>query len=104
MPGMVHSRETWASKSATSREIYSASVNAHLTGVPVMRAMVLEFPGDISCEDLDRQYMLGDSLLSSDGYKCIFFEKGYYKKYTDALSGWKNLVPLSEEEMEELTD
>ena len=48
--------------------------------------------------------MLGGSLLSSDGYKCIFFEKGYYKKYTDALSGWKNLVPLSEEEMEELTD
>ena len=48
--------------------------------------------------------MLGDSLLSSDGYKCVFFEKGYYQKYTDALSGWKNLVPLSEEEMEELTN
>ena len=47
--------------------------------------------------------MLGDSLLSSDGYKCIFFEKGYYKKYTDALSGWKNLVPLSDEEMNEYT-
>ena len=43
--------------------IFSAAVNAHLTGIPVMRAMVLEFPGDICCEDLDRQYMLGDSLL-----------------------------------------
>ncbi len=31
--------------------------------------------------------MLGDSLLSSDGYKCVFFEKGYYRKYADALSG-----------------
>ena len=31
----------------------------------------------------------------------LFFEKGYDKKYTDALSGWKNLVPLSDEKMNE---
>jgi len=28
-----------------------------------MRAMVLEFPGDPGCDQLDRQYMLGPSLL-----------------------------------------
>ena len=28
-----------------------------------MRAMMLEFPGDPACDYLDRQYMLGDSLL-----------------------------------------
>ena len=43
--------------------MFTSAVNTHKTGVPTMRAMVLEFPGDISCEDLDRQYMLGDSLM-----------------------------------------
>ena len=33
------------------------------TGMPVMRAMLLEFPDDPGCDTLDRQYMLGDSLL-----------------------------------------
>ena len=43
--------------------LYSAAVQTHLTGVPTMRAMVLEFPEDIPSADLDRQYMLGGSLL-----------------------------------------
>ena len=33
------------------------------TGVPVLRAMFLEFEDDPTCVFLDRQYMLGDSLL-----------------------------------------
>ena len=36
---------------------------AHSKGVPVMRAMMLEFPGDPACAQLDRQYMLGPDLL-----------------------------------------
>ena len=32
-------------------------------GIPMMRAMALEFPDDPSCVHLDRQYMLGDDLL-----------------------------------------
>jgi len=43
--------------------LYAASVNAHRTGAPVMRAMAMEFFGDPACEALDRQYMLGESLL-----------------------------------------
>lgn len=35
--------------------------NAH--GWPVMRAMLLEFPDDITCRSLDLQYMLGPALL-----------------------------------------
>lgn len=35
----------------------------HETGIPVMRAMVLEFPQDPNCVYLDRQYMLGDRYL-----------------------------------------
>ncbi|WP_313152655.1 hypothetical protein [Lacrimispora sp.] len=29
-----------------------------------MRPMFLEFPEDLTCETLDKQYMLGDSLPS----------------------------------------
>ena len=39
------------------------AVEAHETGVPVMRPMLLEFPDDPACAYLDRQYMLGDDLL-----------------------------------------
>ncbi|WRT64223.1 uncharacterized protein IL334_001152 [Kwoniella shivajii] len=41
----------------------SHSIKAHETGVPVMRSMILEFPEDPATAYLDRQYMLGDSLL-----------------------------------------
>ena len=43
--------------------LYRAALQAHAEGVPMMRAMVLEFPGDPACTHLDRQYMLGDDLL-----------------------------------------
>jgi alpha-D-xyloside xylohydrolase len=39
------------------------AVEAHRTGVPMMRAMLLEFPADPTCRTLDRQYMLGGDLL-----------------------------------------
>ena len=38
-------------------------VVAHTEGTPVLRAMLLEFPDDPASDTLDRQYMLGDSLL-----------------------------------------
>lgn len=43
--------------------IFSKAVEASKEGLPVMRAMVLEFENDPACDYLDRQYMLGDSLL-----------------------------------------
>jgi len=43
--------------------LYQAAVEAHRTGIPVMRAMLLEYPDDPACLGLDRQYMLGESLL-----------------------------------------
>ncbi len=43
--------------------LYQAAVQAHQVGMPMLRAMMLAFPGDPACETLDRQYMLGDSLL-----------------------------------------
>lgn len=43
--------------------LYHQAALAHETGTPMMRAMMLEFPDDPGCDYLDRQYMLGDSLL-----------------------------------------
>jgi alpha-glucosidase (family GH31 glycosyl hydrolase) len=43
--------------------IYAQSVLAHETGLPLMRAMILEFPEDPATAFLDKQYMFGDSLL-----------------------------------------
>lgn len=52
--------------------LYSNAVYTHETGIPTMRAMVLEFPRDIPCTDLDRQYMLGENLLVAP----VFTESG----------------------------
>lgn len=52
--------------------IYEAAVTAHEKGVPVMRAMVLEFNDDFLCDDLERQYMLGENLLVAP----VFRENG----------------------------
>ncbi len=43
--------------------LYGAAQEAHTSGVPTLRAMMLEFPNDPGCDTLDRQYMLGDALL-----------------------------------------
>jgi alpha-D-xyloside xylohydrolase len=50
-------------KCALMPYLFGAAVQAHTHGTPTMRAMMLEFPGDRGCDYLDRQYMLGDSLL-----------------------------------------
>ncbi|CDZ25118.1 Alpha-xylosidase [[Clostridium] cellulosi] len=57
--------------------LYSMACETHRTGVPCMRAMVLEFPDDPTCDSLDRQYMLGDSLLVAP----IFHEDGTVEYY-----------------------
>ncbi|EQA5672106.1 alpha-xylosidase [Cronobacter malonaticus] len=52
--------------------LYRQSVSARECGTPVMRAMMLEFPDDPACDYLDRQYMLGDSVLVAP----VFSEAG----------------------------
>lgn len=46
-------------------------------GCLMMRHMFVEFPGDRACETLDKQYMLGDSLLVAP----IFKESGEVEYY-----------------------
>jgi alpha-D-xyloside xylohydrolase len=69
--------------------LFGAAVDAHRTGAPLMRAMMLEFPDDPACDYLDRQYMLGDSLLvapifSPDGNVEYYLPEG---RWTNFLSG-----------------
>lgn len=60
--------------------LYSGSVHTSRTGIPLMRSMVLEFENDPSCGYLDRQYMLGDSLLVAP----VFNEQGMAEYYLPA--------------------
>jgi alpha-D-xyloside xylohydrolase len=69
--------------------LYAAAVQAHETGVPVMRAMPLEFAGDPACDTLDRQYRLGERLLvasvfTPDGTVDYYLPAGCWTNY---LSG-----------------
>jgi alpha-D-xyloside xylohydrolase len=43
--------------------LYRVGLEAHETGRPFMRPMQLVFPGDPAVAHLDRQYMIGESLL-----------------------------------------
>lgn len=68
--------------------LYSLAVECSRTGVPMMRAMLLEFR-ELGCEDCDRQYMLGDGLLVApvfrkDGTVDVYLPKG---TWTHLLSG-----------------
>lgn len=69
--------------------LYDIAVEASQKGVPTMRSMLLEFPQDPAAEVLDRQYMLGDSILvapvfSEQGNVSYFLPEG---KWTHLLTG-----------------
>ncbi|CAG1014995.1 MAG: alpha-xylosidase [Anaerolineae bacterium] len=62
------------------------SREAHDHGLPMLRAMMLEFPDDPTCKHLDMQYMLGSSLLVAP----IFDPNGYVLYYLPQ-GEWRNL-------------
>ncbi|CAM3831637.1 alpha-xylosidase [Marinicrinis lubricantis] len=85
-------------KSTIMPYLFSTAVEGSSKGLPMMRAMMLEFNEDPTCDFLDRQYMLGDSLLvapifSEDGFVKYYVPQG---KWTHFLTGetveggWKN--------------
>ncbi|WP_058306635.1 alpha-xylosidase [Gracilibacillus massiliensis] len=67
--------------------LYGQAVENSKTGIPVMRSMVMEFPEDPLCETLDRQYMLGDSILVAP----IFNEAGLGSFYLPK-GNWTHLL------------
>ncbi|HYH03342.1 MAG TPA: alpha-xylosidase, partial [Bacillota bacterium] len=71
--------------------LFAIAQEAAGLGIPVMRAMMLEFPEDPACEYLDRQYMLGDALLiapvfNEDGAVSYYLPSG---NWTSWLTGEK---------------
>jgi alpha-D-xyloside xylohydrolase len=69
--------------------IFAQAIKTHEKGVPMMRAMVINYADDPTCHTLDRQYMFGDNLLCAP----IMNDKGaaeFYLpagKWTDIISG-----------------
>ena len=69
--------------------LYAQAVATTRTGVPMMRAALLEYPEDLVCQTLDKQYFLGDSLLvapvfRADGHVDVYLPEG---TWTHLLSG-----------------
>ncbi|MBC7090556.1 MAG: glycoside hydrolase family 31 protein [Nitrososphaeria archaeon] len=66
--------------------IYSQSYIATRTGLPLMRAMILEFQEDPNCYNIEDQYVFGDSFLvapvcSPSGKRSIYLPKGIWFDY-----------------------
>jgi len=58
--------------------LYQLAIEATKTGHPLQRAMFLEFPGDRNTHYLDRQFMLGPSLLVAPVFVPQEEEAEYY--------------------------
>jgi alpha-D-xyloside xylohydrolase len=66
--------------------ILQSAKEANEKGIPVLRAMFLEFPNDPACAYLDRQYMLGPDLLvapvfSEDGEVGYYLPDGEWRRF-----------------------
>ena len=57
--------------------LYGEGVKTSVTGIPMIRSMAMEFEDDRNCSYLDKQYMLGDSLLAAP----VFNEEGIAEYY-----------------------
>ena len=69
--------------------IFSEAVYTSDQGIPMMRSMVLEFTEDRNCSYLDKQYMLGKSLMVAPVFNEESFAEYYLPegKWTSILSG-----------------
>ena len=67
--------------------LFAKAIDATTEGVPMMRAMVIEYTDDPTCATLDLQYMLGDSLLVAP----IFNDESRAKYYLPNGS-WTNFI------------
>lgn len=66
--------------------LWTQAHKTHATGVPMMRAMVMEYADDPATLSLDRQYMLGDNLLVAP----VFNEEGIADFYVPA-GNWTDI-------------
>lgn len=69
--------------------IWAQAIKTHETGVPVMRAMVIDYANDPTCLTLDRQYMFGDNILAApilndESMALYYVPEG---RWTDIITG-----------------
>ncbi len=69
--------------------LFAQAVRTHETGVPMMRPMILSYADDPAVPYLDKQYMLGDTLLcapvmNAEGTADVYLPAG---RWTDILTG-----------------
>lgn len=67
--------------------LFANAVKTHKTGVPMMRAMAVDFGFDRTALTLDMQYMLGDSLLVAP----VFSEEGVCEFYLPSGGIWTDI-------------
>ncbi|MDE5991838.1 MAG: alpha-xylosidase, partial [Oscillospiraceae bacterium] len=67
--------------------IWSQAIKTSTVGVPMMRAMVIDFETDPVCLSLDRQYMFGDNILVAP----IFNDEGTAEFYVPAGT-WTDII------------
>lgn len=72
--------------------LYKTAIDTSQTGIPTMRAMVLDFTEDKTCHYVDKQYMLGENLLIAP----IFNDRGIASYYLPE-GKWTNF--LTDEEV-----
>ena len=67
--------------------LFANAVNTHKTGVPMMRAMVVDFSYDRTALPVDTQYMLGENLLVAP----VFNEEGVCEFYLPTGGTWTDI-------------
>ena len=67
--------------------IWAQAIKTSTVGVPMMRAMVIDFENDPACLSLDRQYMFGDNILVAP----IFNDEGTAEFYVPAGT-WTDII------------
>ncbi|OGV40388.1 MAG: hypothetical protein A2X48_23445 [Lentisphaerae bacterium GWF2_49_21] len=63
--------------------LYSAFLRYHLEGIPPFRALVLDYPDDLKCREIDDEYLVGDSILAAP----LFAEQQKREVYLPS-GGW----------------
>lgn len=67
--------------------IFAQAIKTHEIGIPMMRAMVIDFADDPTALTLDRQYMFGDNLLIAP----VLNEEGIAEYYVPAGT-WTDII------------
>lgn len=80
--------------------IYSTALKGSKTGMPIVRAMPLEFPNDREVDNLANQFMFGENLLVGAYSKSIYLPEGNWINFwnNEKVTGGEVIFPYIPEE------